>query len=89
MRLSLLVLVAIAAFATPVYSLTLTPGTYKLEWRIPKPETGSHGTSTGIRPLTPDEAKQFAGLKSGRALIASIPEFVVLVDESKGTRVGL
>ena len=81
-------LVGIGALA-PALALTIQPGTYRLEWRIPEantPPAGYQGASLQI--MSDHEAKPFVGLRSTKCYSGTTGSLTILLDESKGTGKG-
>jgi hypothetical protein len=72
------------------YALTIQPGTYKLEWKIPRwGEVVAAPTRTGeVKAIEADQLDKFTGLKSARAKLAVIGDRAVILDESGGDNSG-
>lgn len=76
--------------AQPAHALTLQPGTYKLEWKIPRwSETLVMVPRTGVlKPIPEQDIAKITGLKSAAPMWTTIDGRTLIVDESAGERTG-
>ncbi len=80
--------VAPVKWKTLLPSVTLTPGTYKLQWRNQGMNVGGHMLQGILRSANSIELSRFKGLRSKKSLIFTDSKFIALLDESKGTGTG-
>jgi len=83
--LGVLIILAVAAPA-PSFGLSIVPGTYKLEWKIPEPQEPETGMLfTYLQPMSSTQAGRYEGLSSAKCLSGTAGPLIVIIDESKGT----
>lgn len=84
------VIMALASY-TPASAVTIKPGVYKLEWKVPNSDgdvcfAGRAGAN--LYTLSPEEAVEMTGLVSSRPYSGKTDSFRIVLDESKGNGEG-
>jgi len=78
------------AVLPPAWGLTLEPGTYKLEWRVPKDYVEGQVTAKNMygSAVPAQKAKMYRGLVSKCPIACNDERWQAVLDESKGTGAG-
>lgn len=84
------VLVVTLLIGSPAGALTLQPGQYKMEWRVPRwADAVSSVMRQGmLKPIEQEQIDRIKGLKSNSPLWTTIDGRVVIVDELDGDQTG-
>lgn len=83
------VALGVAALA-PALGITIEPGVYKMEWRVPEPDHASFGghRGTGVAQIGDRQISLFKGIRSAEALMGRAGPYTIVIDESDGTGTG-
>ena len=74
----------------PALGVTIEPGVYNMEWRVPASDDVSFGGRRGaaMGSINDQQISRFKGLSSAKAFIGRTDRCTVILDESKGTGTG-
>lgn len=83
--------VIITANCVPVSAVTIQPGSYKLEWKVPKTDSDvcfAGRTGVVLSMLSETQASEMPGLASACPYSGKTDRFSIILDESRGTGKG-
>lgn len=86
--LRLLSVVVMIAVMLPANAVTLQPGTYSLEWKIPAEDSNQQSSDTFIFLNPVDITDEIEGLVSANCMYGKTGQFEIILDESAGTGKG-
>ncbi|OFX14427.1 MAG: hypothetical protein A2Z18_07905 [Armatimonadetes bacterium RBG_16_58_9] len=87
----LCVLALVSGGLSPALGVTIEPGTYKMEWRIPAvDEDVSFGgwRFVSLAPISSVDAARFKGLSSSKGYLGIADNYTIILDEMNGTGAG-